>query len=304
MLAELRSFLSDFVDWAGAVVRAWWLYAAIILAGGGTALYDATHSIPITFESLIVPILIALPVAFLQAWRWERRDLRVAKATTANLLEKVTEQARDLDLMASELTSIRLELDRERERNIPKLEGEINGTVIYNGTGMADQSGRPGLALFIPLTIRNKPPGAPSVAESWRLSVEKDGRRFGPFWPHVTPETMTFTSINGQTVQYTDADAIYNKTKPVPIQSGGSVSGQIFFVVPGSNELSTLEGSTIIVEFADVLGTVSEARRDLNHEEQDGSLIYVPGTAKPKILKNAATRFKSIGDGTFKEIKE
>lgn len=259
MLAQGRALVGHLFDWAGAVVRAWWGLAAFIVTGLVVSLHDKVASTAITWQDSEVPVLVALPVAFFQAWRDERIKREAATDERNQSRQQLGAQTYEIQDKTSELLStrreldsVRQELDQERQRNTPNLRGEIDRII-------GGPFGNDSVACTITMTIKNPPPGAESVAESFRAIVTRPGKEPEILTPTAIPDgwklSGTFPDGSSWAEVLFERDAMYNKAKEPPIQRGGSRTGHLIVIVPSMVPVQ-MHGVAVQVRFVDVCGTV------------------------------------------------
>jgi hypothetical protein len=91
----MASLVRDFLDMATAIMRHWWALAVGILAGGVITAYDRWRGEALDLRTLLVPLALALVLAFFLAWREKNARLMAAAADAAaarDALSAVTPQ--------------------------------------------------------------------------------------------------------------------------------------------------------------------------------------------------------------------
>jgi hypothetical protein len=192
MVALGRTAWRDFIDMAGAVIRAWRAMAVPLVAGGLITIYDRATGVAVDVAVLEVPLLIAFVLAFFVAWQQRQRTL-----------EAVQHDLREA----------------REDSKLPALFGYFK----FIAKGKA--SDNDALLFFAYIEIRND--GFRSVVKDYCPAVTLNGREhFGRL--AKTGRKVTMTSPTGEKDIFREKDAIYNVTK-TPIEPGDARAGHLHF---------------------------------------------------------------------------
>ncbi len=167
------------------------------------------------------------------------------------------------------------------QRSHPGLSLEIDSVMV----GYEDQSPESSKWLIIASVANN---GSPSVADQWKLSV------LAPGWNHeasqpfslIAPnEPVRFNYEEGDSLVYSQDDALYGKTMPQPLATGSKQTGLLMFLFPGlSKSVVTQKGTIVTLECRDVASNRIKTTRTLQ-----GVIFkhpgYYPGTKPPTYEK-------------------
>jgi len=252
--------LLEVVEWARAVLGQW---QALVTGGIVTALFIAVQSYrgkPFSWRVSRWIFLAFLVAALFLAWRAQRIAFRNAQ---------------------TELADIKRELNRERDRNAPKLIGEIGQTLTFD---VQLPDGRAaGLLLWV--SIRNL--GMDSVVTDYDVTLNfPDGRTLRP-QSAMVPKNIVLSDL-GMSMKDASAGALYEKTIESPIVHGGSRSGLLLFTMRGvrSDDLR-IPGTRLVLSFRDVIGRPYTASMQFPSGNDRGKYQYCPGTPpiKPTMKK-------------------
>ncbi len=276
----------EVLDWGWAVIR----HGLSVVAGVAiTALVFVTEHYrgePLTWVAAERILFASLAIAFFLAWREKHHTLNDADENRDVAERALADKLRELTESSAVLVSTRQELDYERQRNTPNLIAQID-RVLWGGDNAI------GIALLLTITVRNRPPCAPSVAENWRVRVSK-GEAVEVIVPSRLPAE---TTIGGDlqsvhwTESFTEKEAIYVKTKETPIEPGGSRTGLLLTILRGRTN-ADLDGAEVRVEYSDVTGKGHYVWFIAETSNFATSITYIPGTnteysEQSKVVPNA-----------------
>lgn len=134
-----------------------------------------------------------------------------------------------------------------------------------------------GTFLFVIVSVRNS--GTPTSLEDWQLSAkllngtEHEGKS------SYIPKVVTLEGEMGK-LNFTDADALYNKTIDTPLVNGAMVRGLLWYRFDDLDVSAFRQaGTSLILSFKDVLGTLH--RHEMSVSGISGKAMYLPGLTKP-----------------------
>jgi TIR domain len=138
------------------------------------------------------------------------------------------------------------ELSKEKDQNVPRLDGEIDQVIIVDSTDIK------GTQVFINLSIRNT--GGTSIADNFLLSVKSPDLEY-KHSPAEFPKEYTLP-LGGKksNVLLHQQDSMEGKTSK-PIERGNLVNGWLKFIIEGIKpEIVRRPKTKFTISFTDVLG--------------------------------------------------
>jgi hypothetical protein len=166
----------------------------------------------------------------------------------------------------------------EAEKHTPKFVGTIKQTTTGQPqpiTGPLPANG--GTDVIVTMSILNK--GAPSIAQNYRAAAIVNGARHAAEIWYFNKINLSWA--NGVNLAATEADAIYEKTQTIRIDTGSQVQGVLYLKVPGvTKESFAVPGNGIEVLFDDFADTTYTARHVFD-ADSGGITKYYPGGPRP-----------------------
>ncbi|MEA2786297.1 MAG: hypothetical protein QOF71_2401 [Candidatus Eremiobacteraeota bacterium] len=244
--------------------------------------------------------MLAVSAACFIAWRKKADALRECEGV-------ITAKESELNEKGSLIVSLRSDLNQELQKNTPNLQATIDATITGTLSGTVIATGEPadfGTFVLAVVTVRNRPPCAPSIAEYWVAILHKDGCESETYTPMIFPQdVVTGTMQDGRQLEFLQRDTIYDKTKPQPLPIGGSQTGYLYVLFEGRSQ-SDLTGCTLEVRFTDVLGKPTSATTTLMDYALAGPM-HIPGITlsrptTPAVRPTTAPKWVLSDDGQWK----
>ncbi|HEV7676593.1 MAG TPA: hypothetical protein VGQ12_18840 [Candidatus Angelobacter sp.] len=177
---------------------------------------------------LIGILLLSLFLIVEGSYRWHKTTVAEGKKELEDRLGE----------LAQEINSLTLELEREKDRNRPKLSGvvfDLFSAPLKNVSGVRPEFvGKYATYMVLRAAVGNN--GTPSIAKAWRLEVETaNGKKETA---QKTTLALDSTTLRQGEVIF-GADALDEKTYPQPIPNGAEIPGALAFLLASisTNEL-------------------------------------------------------------------
>ncbi len=151
---------------------------------------------------------------------------------------------------------------------------EVNA---YNVTTLDSLPGQ--VCIIVGVNVGNS--GPPTIAKNWTVNLTfKSGQRLECAMM-MLPVVMQIEDSRGKWLKYYAEDALYNKTYPVPIPSGGEESGFLLCAVPErfTGQVTT-KGTVATISFADIRGNIHSCKHTFSGIAAK-AVHYAPGTKPP-----------------------
>lgn len=207
----MGSLLSDFFLFIYAVISYWQAYATGGVVTALVGIFERLTERRLTKRAYVRLFIITfLFASFFLAWRDEHTTLQNVKLSLQNTQQE----------LSKELQNIQQELLKEKDRNAPKLDGQIEQVIVSEGPDAH------GAQIFIYLSIRNA--GSQSIAENFSLDMKSSGFQYQNDPAEFTREAMSPFDL--KTSNVTSWDSI-KKIAEEPIVSGKVVRGWLRFIV-------------------------------------------------------------------------
>jgi hypothetical protein len=170
------------------------------------------------------------------------------------------------------------------EATVPRLKMEVDQIGIGTaGSEIPQLNGR--TTVFIVANVVNT--GAPSIAEGYHLTVTlPDGTKYSDIAPFKTTEQKDMRlflghSSTGESVVFSQADTLFEKTFAKPIEKGTRVRGVLGFALPVGVEPKSVKakGTTFSLSCRDISDNTVEARAEWRGDAEQPR--YYPGLTYP-----------------------
>jgi hypothetical protein len=226
----------------------------LTLVGGGAVivvigLLERLQGVEIPSKSYWILVFLLLFVAFFQAWRDEhRRNIKIR-----TLLGATEQRLKDAEKTHS-----------------PSLSGFVDEIAMGTPADGSKQT-----AIFLTVSVRNRPGALASVAEGWSVSVEIPNRGKLPCQIIHSDTSFQLHRSEGAVITYAPNEAIYEKTA-TPIQGGAMKRGTLACMLSDFAQDEVWQaGTTINVTFLDGNGQV--VRFDRTMTAAKDAPLHFPG---------------------------
>ena len=129
----------------------------------------------------------------------------------------IQEQNQSITSKVSEMLALRMQLERETDRNRPSLKGSIEQVITArNGTYPVES------IIFLNINIINT--GFPSAVDKWEIDVVDENQTNRPAKMYLIGQDTTVQISGGTALVLNQSDSIYQKAAH-PVQTGSFVRG-------------------------------------------------------------------------------